>query len=103
LPYNLLAPIIVGGFVAIIGLAVLIWMNTSEPRLRLPIGSEEEPSLPSEQRTPSKLSPEERLLRHIFGESDGNELLVGPSLSALAEENGRIEVTSRRATQPADK
>ena len=97
--YNLLAPIIVGGAAALIGLAVLIWMNNSEPRLRAPVGSEEEPSLPFQKLTPSELSFEERLLRAIFSKPDKS---TSPTLTTLTEQRGNDVVVRRRAQQSAD-
>lgn len=52
--YSLLAPIIVASVVALVGLAVLFWMNNSEPQFQPPVGSEEEPDLPFDERTPAK-------------------------------------------------
>ena len=87
------------------GLLAVAHLASRQRRKRKPAtvvgsGSEEEPEPPFEVRTPSKLSPEERLLRVIFGEEP--PVSTGPPLSRSAEENGRIKVTRRRAKQPAN-
>jgi hypothetical protein len=66
---SLLGPAILALIVALIGLAALWWMNKNRPQLHIPVMvSEEEPNLPFDEPAPTGMSPEERLLRAVFGE-----------------------------------
>lgn len=71
--FGLLAPALVGAVVAMVGFFALLWMNHNRPRLELPASEVtaqtfEEVDATADAPLSGEISPEESLLRHIFGE-----------------------------------